>query len=86
MCCCHVGQGPDGVVLEAPITSVEDAAMSHPLSLPFRYLPFFRSLFLSSLPEKFNSVSRSAFPNTIQAFICTLTCMCLGLVISHAQF
>ncbi|XP_062503598.1 lysophosphatidylserine lipase ABHD12-like [Corticium candelabrum] len=55
---CDEGQGPDGVVLEAPITSVEDAAMSHPLSLPFRYLPFFRSLFLSSLPEKFNSVSR----------------------------
>jgi pimeloyl-ACP methyl ester carboxylesterase len=53
-----LGHEPDGVVLEAPITNVADAGITHPFAIPFRYLPFFRSIFLDPLPEKFDSLSR----------------------------
>ena len=61
-----LGEEPDGVVLEAPLTNVADAGMSHPFAIPFRYLPFFRSIFLEPLPEKFDSLSRSEFVFIIQ--------------------
>ncbi|XP_065833525.1 lysophosphatidylserine lipase ABHD12-like [Oscarella lobularis] len=73
---CETGSSSlSGLILEAPITNIIDAAMSHPFSYPFRYLPFFRDYVIGSLPEKFDSLSR----------ISNLTCPILVLHGSRDQ-
>ncbi|XP_064622009.1 lysophosphatidylserine lipase ABHD12-like isoform X1 [Lineus longissimus] len=50
---------PNGLVLEAPISSMRDAAFGHPLGALWRYMPFFEAIFLRALEDQhiyFNNV------------------------------
>ncbi|PVD25821.1 hypothetical protein C0Q70_13484 [Pomacea canaliculata] len=45
------GDDPVGVILEAPFNNILEAAEHHPFSLPFRLLPWFKSIFIDSIKE-----------------------------------
>ena len=42
---------PHGIVLEAPFTNIREATLHHFLTLPFRKLPFFKSVYLDKLEK-----------------------------------
>ncbi|XP_025104567.1 monoacylglycerol lipase ABHD12-like [Pomacea canaliculata] len=48
---CEEGDDPVGVILEAPFNNILEAAEHHPFSLPFRLLPWFKSIFIDSIKE-----------------------------------
>ncbi|KAK6182952.1 hypothetical protein SNE40_010520 [Patella caerulea] len=48
---CDEGEHPLGVVLEAPFNNINDAAANHPFSFPYRMLPWFSDIFISSIAD-----------------------------------
>ncbi|XP_014680943.1 PREDICTED: monoacylglycerol lipase ABHD12-like [Priapulus caudatus] len=48
---CDSGGCPARLVLEAPITSIMEVASEHPLSMPYKYLPFFTPIFLDAIAK-----------------------------------
>ncbi|XP_033126673.1 lysophosphatidylserine lipase ABHD12-like isoform X2 [Anneissia japonica] len=42
---CLEGSCPTGLILESPFNSLHDAALNHPLALPWRIFPYFDTLF-----------------------------------------
>nr|XP_050032596.1 lysophosphatidylserine lipase ABHD12-like [Dermacentor andersoni] len=62
----HRGEAPPaGLVLEAPFDALHRVAATHPLSLPYRWLPYFELTFVASLKNdpvvEFNSTTRARF-------------------------
>lgn len=45
------GEYIDGLILESPFNNLRDAALHHPLSLPFRFLPWFEWTFIESFKD-----------------------------------
>ena len=56
---CDLGEQPSGLILDAPLTDVLDAAENHPITLPYwPIIPLFRYYILETLEERFESVHR----------------------------
>ena len=49
---------PKGLILDAPPTSLIDAAMTHPVTLPFRIIPFVKRFMTWVLHDKLDSVEK----------------------------
>ncbi|XP_060069068.1 lysophosphatidylserine lipase ABHD12-like [Ylistrum balloti] len=48
---CNTNQKLAGLVLESPFNNLREAASQHPLSLPFRFLPWFERAFLDTAAQ-----------------------------------
>ncbi|XP_044163528.1 lysophosphatidylserine lipase ABHD12-like isoform X1 [Acropora millepora] len=57
---CDKGYPPSGVILEAPFTSVWEGATSHFITLPFRFLPYFKETVLDEIKDVFRTDLRIA--------------------------
>lgn len=56
---CHVQDLPAGLILDAPFTTIVDAAQNHPLAMPYRpIMPLFRYFVLENFEQKFSSEER----------------------------
>ncbi|XP_052107015.1 lysophosphatidylserine lipase ABHD12-like isoform X2 [Mytilus californianus] len=45
------GERVDGLILESPFNNLWDASRRHPMSLPFRFLPWFEWVFIDSMKK-----------------------------------
>ncbi|CAG2255668.1 ABHD12 [Mytilus edulis] len=45
------GESVDGLILESPFNNLWDASRRHPMSLPFRFLPWFEWVFIDSMKK-----------------------------------
>lgn len=55
---CEEGDPPSGMILESPFNNISDAAANHPFGIPYKFLPWFESIFVDSLGHQgiyFNS-------------------------------
>ena len=50
------GQGPTGIILDAPFTNLATAVLHHPSTLPFRIIPFVRDVLLRCMVEVYPSI------------------------------
>lgn len=57
---CDEGHPPSGIILEAPFTSVWEGATSHFITLPFRFLPYFKETVLDEIKDVFRTDLRIA--------------------------
>ncbi|KAL4237565.1 Protein abhd12b [Mactra antiquata] len=48
---CRNGEAPDGIFLESGFNNIIDAATHHPMATPFRFIPWFRWLFIDTIAE-----------------------------------
>ncbi|KAL5008307.1 hypothetical protein ScPMuIL_013888 [Solemya velum] len=48
---CKTGEGPAGIVLEAPFNNILEAAENHPLAIPFKFIPWFNWVFIDTIME-----------------------------------
>lgn len=49
---CEEDDHPSGIVLESPFNNIKEAAFYHPFSMPFRFLPWFESIFVEGIGEQ----------------------------------
>ncbi|KAJ7356075.1 Protein abhd12b [Desmophyllum pertusum] len=57
---CDEGSPPSGIILEAPFNNVWEGAVKHPISVPFRFLPYFNETVLDEVKEVFRTDKRLA--------------------------
>ncbi|PFX27544.1 Monoacylglycerol lipase ABHD12 [Stylophora pistillata] len=57
---CEEGSPPLGVILEAPFNNIWDGAVHHPITIPFRFLPYFNETVLDEVKEVFRTDKRLA--------------------------
>jgi len=57
---CDEGSPPYGVILEAPFNNVWEGAVKHPITVPFRFLPYFNETVLDEVKEVFRTDKRLA--------------------------
>ncbi|XP_068729950.1 lysophosphatidylserine lipase ABHD12-like [Montipora capricornis] len=57
---CNEGSPPTGLILEAPFNNLREAAKHFPLTLPFRYLPYYNETVLDKLEGLFRTDRRLA--------------------------
>ncbi|CEF70214.1 Hypothetical protein SRAE_2000484800 [Strongyloides ratti] len=47
----EAGMPPKGIILEAPFNNLRDVMLNHPLSKPFKWIPFQEQLFIGNLKK-----------------------------------
>lgn len=57
---CDKGAPPSGIILEAPFNNVWEGAVKHPITIPFRFLPYFNETVLDEVKEVFRTDKRLA--------------------------
>lgn len=57
---CDEGSPPSGVILEAPFNNVWEGAIKHPITVPFRFLPYYNETVLDEVKEVFRTDKRLA--------------------------
>ncbi|XP_063426262.1 lysophosphatidylserine lipase ABHD12-like [Mytilus trossulus] len=61
---CIKNEDPDGVVLESPFNNIRDAAIRHPFTALFRFMPMFKEIFIDTIAE--NGIYFSSDENIAQ--------------------